>query len=46
MRVNEVSSEHFKSWVTNMDPRACIIYSSDGLIFVTYDHYKTFYEII
>ena len=24
MRVNEVSSEHFKSWVTNMDPRACI----------------------
>ena len=23
-----------------------ILYSSDGLIFVTYDHYKTFYEII
>lgn len=22
-----------------------ILYSSDGLIFVTYDHYKTFYEI-
>lgn len=23
-----------------------IVYSNDGLIFVTYDHYKTFYEII
>ncbi len=22
-----------------------VLYSSDGLIFVTYDHYKTFYEI-
>ena len=22
-----------------------ILYSNDGLIFVTYDHYKTFYEI-
>jgi len=23
-----------------------IVYSNDGLIFVTYDHYKTFYEIV
>ncbi len=23
-----------------------ILYSNDGLIFVTYDHYKTFYEVI
>ncbi len=23
-----------------------IVYSNDGLIFVTYDHYQTFYEII
>ena len=23
-----------------------ILYSNDGLIFVTYDHYQTFYEII
>ncbi len=23
-----------------------IVYSNDGLIFVTYDHYRTFYEII
>ena len=23
-----------------------LLYSSDGLIFVTYDHYDTFYEII
>ncbi len=23
-----------------------ILFSSDGLIFVTYDHYKTYYEII
>lgn len=23
-----------------------ILYSSDGLIFVTYDHYETFYELI
>lgn len=23
-----------------------ILWSNDGLIFVTYDHYKTFYEII
>jgi len=22
-----------------------ILYSNDGLIFVTYDHYKTFYKI-
>ena len=22
-----------------------ILYSNDGLIFVTYDHYKTFYEV-
>ena len=28
------------------DPLSRILYSSDGLIFVTYDHYKTFYEII
>lgn len=25
---------------------ARIVFSNDGLIFVTYDHYKTFYEII
>ena len=25
--------------------RQRILYSSDGLIFVTYDHYQTFYEI-
>nr|WP_294682284.1 ribonuclease domain-containing protein [uncultured Anaerotignum sp.] len=23
-----------------------ILYSNDGLIFVTYDHYKTFIEIV
>lgn len=23
-----------------------LIYSNDGLLFVTYDHYQTFYEII
>ena len=23
-----------------------IVYSSDGLVFLTYDHYKTFYEVI
>ncbi|MDL2247413.1 hypothetical protein LJC05_01600 [Bacteroides sp. OttesenSCG-928-J23] len=23
-----------------------ILWSNDGLIFVTYDHYKTFYEIV
>ena len=23
-----------------------IVWSNDGLIFVTYDHYKTFYEIV
>ncbi|MBR6509972.1 MAG: hypothetical protein IKT38_05145 [Clostridia bacterium] len=23
-----------------------VIYSNDGLVFVTYDHYKTFFEII
>ena len=22
-----------------------ILYSNDGLVFVTYDHYQTFYEI-
>ncbi len=26
--------------------RKRILYSSDGLIFVTYDHYQTFYEIV
>lgn len=25
---------------------ARIVYSNDGLIFVTYDHYKTFVEIV
>ena len=25
--------------------RERILYSNDGLIFVTYDHYQTFYEI-
>lgn len=25
--------------------RQRIVYSSDGLMFVTYDHYHTFYEI-
>ena len=25
---------------------ARILYSNDGLVFVTYDHYETFYEII
>ena len=23
-----------------------IVFSNDGLVFVTYDHYETFYEII
>lgn len=23
-----------------------IVYSNDGLIFATYDHYKTFYEVL
>ena len=23
-----------------------ILYSNDGLIFVTYDHYQTFYELV
>ena len=23
-----------------------IVYSSDGLVFLTYDHYETFYEVI
>ena len=23
-----------------------VVYSNDGLIFVTYDHYKTFFEIV
>jgi hypothetical protein len=23
-----------------------IVFSDDGLVFVTYDHYQTFYEII
>ena len=23
-----------------------ILYSNDGLIFATYDHYKTFYEVL
>ena len=23
-----------------------LVYSNDGLVFVTYDHYKTFYEIV
>lgn len=23
-----------------------ILFSSDGLLFVTYDHYETFYEIV
>lgn len=26
--------------------KARILYSNDGLIFVSYDHYTTFYEII
>lgn len=26
--------------------RQRILYSSDGLIFVSYDHYQTFYEIV
>ncbi|HBJ11113.1 MAG TPA: hypothetical protein DDY61_05400 [Ruminococcaceae bacterium] len=23
-----------------------IVFSNDGLVFVTYDHYKTFFEIV
>lgn len=23
-----------------------VLYSNDGLIFITYDHYKTFYELL
>lgn len=26
--------------------KARIVFSNDGLIFVTYDHYHTFYEIV
>lgn len=26
--------------------KARVLYSNDGLLFVTYDHYKTFYELI
>ena len=43
MYVNEVSSERFKSGKRNSER---VVYSNDGLVFVTYDHYHTFYEII
>lgn len=33
---------NYKSGYRNRDR---ILYSNDGLIFVTYDHYQTFYEI-
>ena len=32
-------SNNFKAWYSIKD-------SNDGLIFVTYDHYKTFVEVI
>ncbi len=33
------------NYVSGYRNRQRILYSSDGLIFVTYDHYQTFYEI-
>ena len=33
------------NYVTGKRNRQRIVYSNDGLIFVTYDHYQTFYEI-
>lgn len=34
------------NYVTGKRNTQRIVWSNDGLIFVTYDHYKTFYEII
>lgn len=53
----EVSeSRHWNKWKTVISPTTCynclrkngqrLVYSNDGIIFVTYDHYQTFYEII
>ena len=35
-------SAHFHLW---LEKSFRLLYSNDGLIFVTYDHYATFYEI-
>lgn len=33
------------NYISDYRNRERILYSSDGLIFVSYDHYKTFYEV-
>jgi predicted transcriptional regulator len=33
------------NYVSGKRNRQRVLYSNDGLIFVTYDHYQTFYEI-
>ena len=33
------------NYVSGYRTKERILFSNDGLIFVTYDHYKTFYEI-
>lgn len=34
------------NYISGKRNRQRILYSNDGLIFVTYDHYHTFYEIV
>lgn len=35
-----------KNYKTGKRNRQRVVYSNDGLIFVTFDHYVTFFEII
>jgi len=34
------------NYTTGKRNKQRIVWSNDGLVFVTYDHYETFYEII
>ncbi len=43
---NRVWREADINYVTGKRNRQRILYSNDGLMFVTYDHYHTFYEMI
>ena len=44
--INGTNGADWKIYVTGKRNRQSIVWSNDGLVFVSYDHYDTFYEIV
>ena len=44
--IDDIINEADINYVDGYRTRHRILYSNDGLVFVTYDHYETFHEIV